>query len=77
MSDYKKDIENYEYFKVPGAGEIEISKYSNSECGVTGFTFGVSWGEHGYTGGVLGKKEALRLANFIKTKLKINEKIKE
>lgn len=46
--------ENYEYFEVPGAGKIQISKEPDSSTGVSsfflifvgavGFSFGVEWG---------------------------------
>jgi hypothetical protein len=54
------------YFEVIGAGDIEISESSEVTCGgEEGFSLGVSWGEHGFAGGVLPKKEALKLAEHI------------
>jgi hypothetical protein len=55
-----------EKFEVPGAGWIEISKDPhNHTVDRAGFGFGVSWGRHGYVGGVLGRMEAIRLAEYI------------
>ena len=59
-----------EYFKVIGAGKIEISEDPNYLCGTEiGFSFGVEWGRNEYAGGVLSQKEALRLADHILTVL--------
>lgn len=56
----------YEEFYVPGAGKIRISIDPSYKTGdAIGFTFGVEWGRNGYTGGVLDKKEAIRLARHI------------
>jgi hypothetical protein len=66
--------ENYEYFEVPGAGKIQISKEPTSMTGgAVGFSFGVEWGGHGYCGGVLDKKEAVRLARHILRAVNLNE----
>ena len=52
--------------KVLGAGEIAISEDSNSVInGTFGFNFGVSWGRHGFIGGVLPREGARQLANHI------------
>jgi len=62
---------NYLYLDVVGAGKIEISKSNEVRCGgKTGFSFGVEWGQHGYTGGLLSKEEAIRLAEYILQKCK-------
>ena len=54
------------YFEVPGAGDICISESCHHLTGgVIGFSFGVEWGKYGYTGGVLGRDEAKRMAEFI------------
>lgn len=56
----------YEYFEAPGAGHVELSKDCHCRCGgAVGFHIGVSWGQYGYTGGVIGRTEAIRMANFI------------
>lgn len=56
----------YEKFEVPGAGTILISTGTHYLTGdVAGFDFGVSWGRAGYVGGVIGRLEAIRLAEFI------------
>jgi hypothetical protein len=66
--------ENYEYFDVPGAGKIQIGKEPTcSTGGAKGFTFGVEWGQHGYAGGVLDKKEAVRLARHILRSVNLSE----
>lgn len=58
--------DKYEKFEVPGAGDILISTGTHFLTGqVAGFDFGVSWGSAGYVGGVLGRLEAIRLAEFI------------
>lgn len=67
----KNDKSNI-YFNVLGAGRIQISKnpfYSIGKPRITGFHFGVEWGRHSFAGGVLGKEEALKLADFIYKKL--------
>lgn len=54
------------YFDVAGAGKIEIGKNCNSNTGKAfGFTFGVSWGRFGYSGGVLDREDAKKMADFI------------
>jgi len=68
----------YIYFDVPGAGKIQLS-YSTS-CttgGVEGFSFGVEWGRHGYTGGVLSKEEGVRLTSFILRSVNLDKLIEE
>lgn len=54
------------YFDVPGAGEIQIGKDCHSRTGnVVGFSFAVSWDSGGFLGGVLGRSDAKRLAEYI------------
>lgn len=54
------------YFDVPGGGKIRMSENGHSVCGkAVGFSFGVEWGRYGYCGGVLGRDEAKRMAEFI------------
>ena len=66
--------ENYEYFEVPGAGKIQISNEPTSMTGgAFGFSFGVEWGAHGYCGGVIDKKEAVRLARHILRAVNLEE----
>jgi hypothetical protein len=66
--------ENYEYFEVPGAGKIQISKEPDSSTGgAIGFSFGVEWGSNGYAGGVIDKKEAVRLARHILRSVNLSE----
>lgn len=58
--------EDTTYFHVPGAGYISISNDCHHMTGkVVGFSLGAEWGTHGYAGGVLGRDEAVRLANFL------------
>ena len=60
--------ENVTFFEVHGAGEISISDNpTHSTGGARGFGFSISWaGNCGLScGGVLGIREAKRLANFI------------
>jgi hypothetical protein len=53
-------------FPVTGAGEIAISEYALCSCGDSvGFSIGVSWGKYGYSGGVISREEAAKLAYFI------------
>lgn len=60
----------YIYFDVSGAGNIKIIKEPHSLCGEScGFSFGVSWGRYGYSGGVLGRDEAKRMAEFMLAKI--------
>ena len=65
--DYKKrNNPSSVYFEVPGAGDIRISESCHHGTGgVMGFSFGVEWGKYGYTGGVIGRDEAKRMAEFI------------
>ena len=66
--------ENYEYFEVPGAGKIQISNEPTSMTGgAVGFSFGVEWGQSGYCGGVIDKKEAVRLARHILRSVNLEE----
>lgn len=62
-----KTPQEYEIdFEVVGAGVLRISKEANGLCGnAVGFSFGVSWGRHEFTGGVMSRSEALRLARHI------------
>lgn len=54
------------YFEVPGAGDICMSESCHHSTGqVVGFNFGTEWGRYGYCGGVLGREEAKRMAEFI------------
>lgn len=69
-----KEDEIYEYFDVPGAGKIQISKDPTYRTGdANGFAFGVEWGKHGYTGGVIDKEEAIRLARHIMRSVNLNK----
>ena len=57
------------YFDVPGAGDICISEDCHHSTGkVVGFSFGVEWGRYGFSGGVIGRDEAKRMAEFILSK---------
>jgi hypothetical protein len=68
------DEENYEYFDVPGAGKIQIGREPGATTGgAHGFCFGVEWGQHGYAGGVIDKKEAVRLARHILRSVNLND----
>lgn len=60
------DKQDCALIEVVGGGYIRIAKDSNSQCGwVTGFSFGVSWGRHGFHGGVLSRQEAKLLSDII------------
>lgn len=68
----------YIYFDVPGAGQIRLSR--DTDCrtaGVEGFSFGVEWSRHGYSGGVLSKEEVVKLANFILRSVNLDKLIKD
>ena len=68
------DEENYEYFDVPGAGKIQIGREPGATTGgAHGFCFGVEWGQHGYAGGVIDKKEDVRLARHILRSVNLND----
>ena len=61
-------------FDVIGAGQIELGNSPFCRCGgEIGFHFGVSWGKYGFTGGVLAKEEAKKLADFIYAQLEKNK----
>ena len=65
---YKEDAKanGYVFFEVPGAGDICISESPHHSTGkVIGFGIGISWARYGYVGGVLGRDEAKRMAEFI------------
>jgi len=69
----KKHKSLYNYYEVVGAGEIQISRSSNCKCGgVEGFSIAVSWGEHGFIGGVISKEEAWKLVKKISAELKMD-----
>lgn len=58
------------FFNVAGAGSIYMSDDGWHTTGGeddphVGFSFGVEWGRHGFTGGVLGREEAKKMAEFI------------
>lgn len=54
------------YFEVTGAGDVRMSESCHHSTGqVVGFSFGVEWGKHGFTGGVIGRDEAKKMAEFI------------
>lgn len=54
------------YFEVHGAGDVYMSKSCHHSTGqVVGFSFGVEWGRYGFCGGVIGRDEAKRMAEFI------------
>jgi hypothetical protein len=53
-------------FDVVGAGIFRIGNSAKCRCGgKTGFSIGVEWGQHGFAGGVMDKKDAIRLAQHI------------
>jgi hypothetical protein len=70
----KNDAKNYrkynnipsKYFDVSGAGDICISESCHHHTGqVVGFSFGVEWSSNPFFGGVLGRDEAVKMAEFI------------
>lgn len=64
----------YDYFDVQGAGKLKISYTSCSRTGTAnGFSIGVEWGMHGFAGGVIDKKEAIRLAKHILRNTNLDE----
>ncbi len=66
--------EGLEPFIVGGAGTLGVGKCVGGwSAGSYGFSIGVSWGQHGYSGGVLGINEAKRLAEHILEQLKYVE----
>ena len=68
----------YVYFTIPGAGEIRLSRSTSFRTGgVEGFSFGVEWGENGYSGGVLSKEEGVKLANFILRSVNLDKLIED
>jgi len=83
----KKDALNYrkqnnipsKYFDVLGAGDICISESCHHSTGqVVGFSFGVEWSSHPFCGGVLGRDEAVKMAEFILEKCgEVKETMKE
>lgn len=51
-----------EHFRVNGAGELQVGRTDQDHCGgEDGVSIGVSWGGHGYAGGVLPNHEVDRL----------------
>ena len=68
--------ENFVVFDVPGAGRLQISnECSHRTAGVEGFSIGVEWGQHGFAGGVIDKKEAVKLAQHILRTINLDELI--
>lgn len=58
------------FFEVPGAGHLALSEDCHGHIGkVFGFSFGVSWGKHGFCSGIIGRSEAKRLAEIILSEL--------
>ncbi len=52
----------YLELEVPGAGSLKIGVSPHCMCGGrVGFEIGVSWGQYGYSGGVLPRSEAEKL----------------
>lgn len=61
-----KEDDSHLFFEVQGAGDLQISKSSSWKTGTAeGFSIGVSWGQHGYAGGVMDMKEAEEMARHI------------
>ena len=55
-----------EEFEVQGAGTLRVGRDCDDWCGTAiGFSIGVSWGGHGFAGGVMDQAEAVRLAHYI------------
>ncbi len=71
---HKRDSENSTYFHVHGAGDIEISNGAYSSCGgaKNGYSIGIEWGEYGFSGGVISRADAIKLANHIYNNLNTN-----
>ena len=68
--------EDFSVFNVPGAGRLQISNECNHRTGgATGFSIGVEWGQHGFAGGVIDKKEAVKLAQHILRTINLDELI--
>lgn len=56
----------YDFYPVSGAGELEFGKSCRGSTGQSiGFHIGVSWGRHGFAGGVLDRNDAKILAEKI------------
>lgn len=54
------------YYEVQGAGRLEVSASPHCVCGTAhGFHIGVSWGNYGFTGGVMDWRVAQQLAEAI------------
>ncbi len=65
-------------FYVPGAGKLQISNdCTHRTGGATGFSIGVEWGRHGFAGGVIDKKEAVKLAQHILRTCNLNDLLEE
>lgn len=65
-----KNVRCEHRFYVSGAGELIFGESINSSCGgVVGFHVGITWGRHGESGGVMDRKEAKKLADFILNQL--------
>lgn len=74
MWPFKKKKEIFKYppsrgtilFPVIGAGYISMGSHAHDATSYhVGFSFSVSWGRNGYLGGILGREDAIRLANHI------------
>lgn len=68
---FEQNVKGLRFFEAAGAGKISLSESAHHHCGgVVGFQVGVSWSEDGYLGGVLGRSEAKKMAEFILEKCK-------
>lgn len=58
------------FFRVAGAGDISISNSPHWLTGsAVGFDISISWASGGFSGGVIGRGEAKKLAEFILEKV--------
>lgn len=62
-----KDIDlSRKHFHVDGAGVVQIGNSASCRCGQSvGVSIGVSWGTHGYAGGVMDRKEVRKMISHL------------
>lgn len=68
-------IEGQAAFVVPGAGTLTIGQHWSHTGGATGLSLAVSWGSHGYAGGVIDRAELIALRDYITAYLANEHKV--
>lgn len=71
MSQHREEDDAHFKVHIPGAGELEVGQHLQAHCGpAVGACFGVSWGKHGYAGGVMDISEVVKLRDHLNKLIK-------